>query len=430
MRRLRRWKTGLIVTGFLVLTFGAGIFAGLTIAPMEHGLPSTLSQPTPGPKATPQPSLAHPAPALPPCAADPAGLAAPTSADGKPLAYWHTCGSQIVDRDGRPIIITGIAWSGMELSGNAPQGLDRRNYAAVLLDVKALGYNVVRIPFDSQSIQPGQIPTEINYWANPNLRGLSSLEVLDQIVGTCRDLGLKVILDHHRIDPFSKPPLWYDGTYSQDQWVADWKRLAQRYRGNDAVIGFDLQNEPFGATWGSGDSATDWRLAATKAGNAILQVDPYALIFVEGIGIHQGSYYWYGGELQDVAHAPMTLAVPGRLVYSPHEYGPSVYPQTWFTVPTYPSNLPDIWTLHWGFIAERSLAPVVVGELGAPQTGFDTGGTWQRAILSFLAYHNIGFVAWALNPTSSDTGSVFQSDWTTVNATREVLFSPYLRRAY
>jgi aryl-phospho-beta-D-glucosidase BglC (GH1 family) len=418
-----------IIAGLCAVTFGAGIIAGLAIAPTRHIWPSLLPQPTSTPKPMPAPSAAHHAPALRPCAADPARLPAPTAAGGRTLDYWHTCGAQIVDREGRPIIITGIAWSGMELAGNAPQGLDRRNYAAVLLDVKELGYNVVRIPFDSQSVQAGEMPIGINYQANPSLHGLTSLEVLDQIVVACRDLGLKVILDHHRIDPWSKPPLWYDSTYSQDQWVADWKRLAQRYRNNDAVIGFDLQNEPYGATWGTGDPATDWRLAATRAGNAILQIDPYALIFVEGIGVHQGTYYWYGGELQDVAHAPMALAVPGRLVYSPHEYGPSVYPQTWFTVPTYPSNLPDIWNLHWGFIAESALAPVVVGELGAPQTGFDSGGIWQRAILSFLAYHDIGFVAWALNPTSSDTGSVFQKDWTTLNSAREALFAPYLHGA-
>jgi aryl-phospho-beta-D-glucosidase BglC (GH1 family) len=94
-----------------------------------------------------------------------------------------------VDRAGHPILIAGVAWSGMELSGNTPQGLDRRDYAAVLLDVKLLGYNVVRIPFDSQSIQPGQQPSGINYQANPDLRGLSSLAVLDRIIQECHEWG-------------------------------------------------------------------------------------------------------------------------------------------------------------------------------------------------------------------------------------------------
>lgn len=388
----------------------------------HHSMPAARPvTPTTRPRPRPSP------PPLPPCAADPAHLPAPLAAPGKPLDYWHTCGTEIVDRNGHPVLITGIAWSGMELAGDAPQGLDRRDYGAILQDVKLLGYNVVRIPFDSESIQPGRMPSGINDQANPNLRGLTSLEVLDRIVEECRALGLKVILDHHRISPWSKPPLWYDGSYSQGQWIADWVRLARRYRGNDAVIGFDLQNEPYAATWGTGDPSTDWRLAATRAANAILQVNPYLLIFVEGIGQHDGAYYWYGGELQDVATAPIRLAVPGRLVYSPHEYGPSVYPQTWFFSPDYPSNLPGIWNRHWGFIAEREIAPVVVGELGAPETGYDVSGTWQRVFLSFLAEHHIGFIVWALNPTSTDTGSVFDGDWQTVDAARQALFAPYLR---
>ena len=51
--------------------------------------------------------------------------------------------------------------------------------------------------------------------------------------------------------------------------------LAQRYASNPAVIGADLHNEPHGsATWGDGNPATDWRLAAERAGNAILAANP------------------------------------------------------------------------------------------------------------------------------------------------------------
>lgn len=362
-----------------------------------------------------------------PCASDPAGLPPPRSPDGTPLDYWHTCGTEIVDRNGQPILITGIAWSGMELEGAAPQGLDRRSYRSILREVKALGYNVVRIPFSSESVQPGHRPSGIDDRLNPDLRGLTSLQVLDRIIAECRALGLKVILDHHRISPWSVPPLWYDASDSQQQWIANWQRLARRYRGNDTVIGFDLENEPYGATWGTGDPATDWRLAATRAGNAVLAVNPSLLIFVQGIATYHGPEYWYGAELRGVAVAPVRLKVAGRLVYSPHEYGPSVYPQAWFFAPTYPSNLPAIWNEHWGFIVERGIAPVVVGEMGAPDTDYGIGGTWQRAFLSFLGRHCIGFITWALNPGSADTGGVFDENWHSINAARQALYAPYLR---
>lgn len=406
----------MVLLGAVLTTFGARPL------PSYHRPAPTRAHRAPAPSPTAARAAAH----LPPCAADPAGIALPRGADGKPLDYWHTCGNQIVDRDGQPITIKGVAWSGMELPGGAPQGLDRRNYGAVLQDVKALGFNVVRIPFNSQSIQPGFHPTTVNVQANPDLRGLTSLEILDRIVAECHALGLKVILDHHRISPWTPPSLWFDGSYSEEQWIADWQRLAQRYDGNDTIIAFDLQNEPYGATWGTGDPKTDWRRAATTAGNAVLAVNPHLLIFVEGIGKRQGVYYWYGGELQDVATAPIQLSLPGRLVYSPHEYGPSVYPQSWFSAPDFPSNLPSIWYKHWAFISERRIAPVVVGEMGAPETGYDPGGVWQRTLLSYLDEHHLGFITWALNSTSSDTGSVLEADWTTVNAARQALYAPYL----
>jgi aryl-phospho-beta-D-glucosidase BglC (GH1 family) len=287
---------------------------------------------------------------------------------------------------------------------------------------------VVRIPFSSQSVQPTFHPSGIDPRLNPDLAGLTGLEVLDRIVAACRQLGLKVILDHHRISPWSVPALWYDNSYSPDQWIADWVRLAERYAGRDAVVGLDLQNEPYGATWGYGNPTTDWRLAATRAGNAILRVNPRVLIFVQGIGSYgNGPTYWWGGELRGANVAPITLALAGRLVYSPHEYGPSVYPESWFFAPDFPSNLPAIWNAHWGFIIQRRLAPVVVGEIGAPDTGYDVGGSWQRAFLSYLDQNHVGFVAWALNPNSTDTGSVFRADWRTVDVAHQSVYAPYLR---
>ena len=51
--------------------------------------------------------------------------------------------------------------------------------------------------------------------------------------------------------------------------------LAGHYKGNPLVIGGDLHNEPRGqATWGDGNEKTDWRLAAERAGNAVLKANP------------------------------------------------------------------------------------------------------------------------------------------------------------
>ena len=82
--------------------------------------------------------------------------------------------------------------------------------------------------------------------------------------------------------------------------------LAPRCTGDSTVIGFDLHNEPRNpACWGCGEVSLDWRLAAQRAGNAILEMNPNLLIVVEGVELHNNQSYWWGGNLKGVAEAPV-----------------------------------------------------------------------------------------------------------------------------
>src|SRR5258706_2222379 len=161
--------------------------------------------------------------------------------------------------------------------------------------------------------------------------------------------------------------------------------LATRYKGRATVAGFDLHNEPHGsATWGDGNMATDWRLAAERAGNAIQAVNPDLLIIVEGIENAGGTSYWWGGNLRNAASAPVRLSVADRLVYSPHDYPASVYAQTWFSDPAYPNNLPAVWDAAWGYLAKTGAAPIWVGEFGTKnETAVDQ--TWLKGMVAYTS---------------------------------------------
>jgi endoglucanase len=169
-------------------------------------------------------------------------------------------------------------------------------------------------------LDAGSTPNGIDFGQNPDLRGLSAFEVLDRLVAGARTRGLRIILDRHRPDANAQSALWYTGAYDEARWIRDWITLARRYRDDPTVIGVDLHNEPHGAaTWGDGNMATDWRLAAERAGNAVLAVNPDLLIVVEGIERYAGTSYWWGGNLRGARTAPVRLPVPGRVVYSPHD---------------------------------------------------------------------------------------------------------------
>jgi len=132
--------------------------------------------------------------------------------------------------------------------------------------------------------------------------------------------------------------------------------LANRYKNQRNVIGADLKNEPHGqASWGTGDRATDWRLAAERAGNAVLAVNPNWLILVEGVERNVPGQrlpsHWWGGNLEGVRNYPVRLSTPRKLVYSPHEYGAGVYDQPWFSESTFPQNLDARWEAEFNYIA-------------------------------------------------------------------------------
>ncbi len=362
------------------------------------------------------------------CRLDPAHLSPlPPRPDGRPSPTFHTCGARILADSGEPAQITGVSWFGMETGTYAPHGLWSRNWRTMLDQIASLGFNTIRLPFSNEALVEGRMPTSINYELNPDLAGKTSLEVMDALVQGASERGLKVILDRHRPTPEAQSELWYTDQVSEERWIQDWVKLARRYRGNSAVLGVDLHNEPRGpATWGSGDAATDWRLAVERAGNAVLDANPYVLVFVQGVERQGDDWYWWGGNLQGVREHPVRLAVPGRVVYSPHVYGPGVYRQPWFDAPDFPANLPGIWDAHWGYIAQEQVGPVVLGEFGGRSVGDDADGLWQRGLVGYLQHHGMGWINWSFNPNSSDTGGLLAEDWLTVVQEKAQLYRDHL----
>jgi endoglucanase len=354
--------------------------------------------------------------------------AGPAHADD--AGFLHTSGRQIVDAAGSPVRLGGVNWAGMESPRHAPYGLDHRDYRSMLDQMAAEGFNSLRLPFGGDALAPGAQTSDIDYTigANSELRGLSPLEVMDKIIVYAGSVGLRVILDQH--GPASDSGLWYSPAYSEAQWIDDWKMLAARYANQPIVVGADLHNEPHdAATWGDGNPATDWRLAAERAGNAILGVNPNWLIMVEGVSRGAAGDYWWGGNLQAAGRFPVRLSVPGRLVYAPHDYANDVWNERWFADPAYPANLPALWDQNWGYLFRLRIAPVLVGEFG---TRLDDGSDlqWLGSLTNYMGStsasgaDSISWAFWDWGPMATDTGGILNEDWTTTNQGKQALLAP------
>jgi len=355
-----------------------------------------------------------------------AAVAAATVAADPGAGYWRTNGHRIEDSTGTPLRLAGVNWFGFETSTFAPHGLWTRSYRSMLDQIKAHGYNTIRLPYSNQLFDAGSMPNGIDFNLNPDLAGLTGLQIMDRIVAYAGEIGLRILLDRHRPDANGQSALWYTAAYDEARWIRDWTMLAARYLGNATVIGADLHNEPNGAAcWGCGDLARDWRLAAERAGNAILAVNPDWLIVVEGVASHDGKNYWWGGNLAGAGAAPVRLAVPHRLVYSTHDYPASVYAQPWFSAPDYPANLPALWDATWGYLHRNSIAPVLVGEFGT-RLATASDKQWLDALTAYLGtgVDGLHWTFWSWNPNSGDTGGLLNDDWRTIDAAKQAILQP------
>ena len=387
------------------------------------------------PNPSPPPSRHYPDPhdrsaciqSPPPVAGDVRSAAAPAPGPKLPL---RTEGAHVVDSSGRRVKLASVNWYGADSDDHVPEGLNLRPVDAIAHEIKALGFNSVRLTWSNYLLEcdPVVDPATVKP-ANPQYVGRRALSVFDDVVRALTEQGVMVVLDDHSSDPgFNVPEsddgLWYNARYSEQQWIDDWTTMAGRFRGIDHVVGADLRNEPsrhagVQATWGDG-SANDWRRAAMVAGDAVLRANPDLLIAVEGIGS--------GADLSAADRAPIVLRrncpgagcreVTDKLVYSPHAY-------SFYQGNEVDSNYDELSSLmhnQWGKLAQGPDAhPVWVGEFGtcntsracverqpfAPAKCLSSGpgdngleGMWFENVTRYIAATDVDWSYWTLNGTT------------------------------
>lgn len=316
------------------------------------------------------------------CPAQPPGAALPHG-------FLSVRGAQIVDGTGAPVRIAAIGLNGDNVCGGRLELEDlfqgiQGNVAAM----RAFGFNCVRVN-----------------WIDKTLDDPGAMAQLDEFVAACANSHMKVIFDNHNNEATSadwanaaqqKNGLWFDtgpgtdgtdgagdrGTVSSAKFRQDWVRFARHWAGNPTVIGFDIRNEPCAHTstpalWG-GSGPTDIHAMYQSVGNAILSVNPDALIICEAvINYNTGAFE---GDLSVVRELPIRLRNPAKLVYSVHEYPQEI---GGYRGPESGAGYIDRMNRTWGWLMEKNIAPVWIGEMGASMTS-RASRAWGATLLAYM----------------------------------------------
>ncbi|HEY7926945.1 MAG TPA: cellulase family glycosylhydrolase [Candidatus Dormibacteraeota bacterium] len=316
------------------------------------------------------------------------------------LAWLSVRDRRIVDESGRTVLLRGFNTSTLLESTVLRSPLDDEDAAMMESD----GFDVVRV-----AVSWGRMEPQRGQWDQGYLQSIADT------VRMLTDHHLYVVLDMHFLDWSSSfggsgAPAWANLPLAPDlhigalgdwqrhlspavnaantyfwvspDWQADfmraWQLLAQRFRGDSGVAGYDIYNEPHAIPLPPVRFEKDfmWPLYAHTI-DAIAAVDPNHLFIVEG-------------QLLSTFGTAIVHLVAPNLVYSPHEYTGSLVPPTFDGNPQplhdhirqsvdEATRVPGaLWIGEWGMGADQALATTWVDDAVATFTAAGAGWAWWQ----------------------------------------------------
>lgn len=333
-----------------------------------------------------------------------------------------TSGRHVVGADGRPVRLASVNWYGASDAAQVPGGLEAQHRALIASAIHRLGFNSVRLPYSDEMVRTNPVVDAEQVAANPDLVGLRVLDVFFAVVHALTEQGIAVIVNNHITESRWCCDLqpcdltWSNSALgplcrvrqTEDDWIANWRAVMAPLVDNPLVIGADLRNEPRGLFGAPGWAV--WARAAAKCGDALHKLNPDWLVVVEGIGS--------ANLLQYARQTPVLLSRANKLVYSAHVYGWSGWGSGRpYWTRGYGSFAAEM-RANWGWLMDEDVAPVWVGEFGAPaHPNKGDAHYWHNLMRYLREVGRPGFAYWALNPTKFDGQgegySVVQRDWLT-----------------
>ena len=262
--------------------------------------------------------------------------------------------------------------------------------------IASTGANTIRVPF------------HYKLFTDEDYMGLKSdqdgFKRLDDVIGWCREFGLYVILDMHdapggqtgdNIDDSYGYPWLFESEESQKLFCRIWRDIAEYYRNEPVVLGYDLINEPIAPYFENVDELNALLEPLHKRVTAVIrEVDPNHIIML-------GAPQWNGN------FSPFAdWTYDDNIMYTCHRYGGD-------------ASVAAIGNFI-EFKAKTNL-PMYMGEIG------HNTDEWQEAFCIAMEQSNIGYTFWPYKKirNSCFSGIVPPENWKEVIAFSEAPRSTY-----
>ena len=248
--------------------------------------------------------------------------------------------------------------------------------------IASTGANTIRLPFHYKLF------TDEDYMGLT--KDQDGFARIDSVVSWCKANDLYLILDMHdapggqtgdNIDDSYGYPWLMESEKSQQQFCDIWRTIADRYKDEETILGYELINEPI-ATYFENQDELNSKLEPLhkRAVAAIREVDPDHVILI-------GAPQWNSNfePLKDTDYAP-------QIMFTCHRYGG---PATAEAIQSFID------------FRDKSGRPMYMGEIG------HNTDEWQADFVKVMKYNNIGYTFWPYKKKDSScmVGVTMPEEW-------------------
>jgi len=239
--------------------------------------------------------------------------------------------------------------------------------------IKSTGLNHIRVPFNFKFFLVEDHP---EIWLEEGFKRL------DDVIRWCKEENLYIVLDLHaapggqtgdNIDDSWGYPFLFEDEQAQQTTIALWKKIAERYKDETILIGYDLLNEPLPHYLENKEELNQLlEPLYKKITTAIREVDKNHIIFIGGAQWNT-NFKMFGKPFDE------------KLVYTFHKY--------W--MPPVQDQIQD-----YVDFSNKYNVPMWMGESG------ENEDAWIDSFRVLLETNNIGWCFWPYKKMDSNRGMI------------------------